>query len=287
MDYSIIRYLSEAETENRCLSEIKLSKEEAEKRKELLELMNKWRDSLADKEFIKSFNTDGFFPNYYGQKHKVLFVGREARWITSGGPNIIHGDYIGTSIGWLKNDNQKNTSFWGRILRMVQLFRSDGKKEYEQLSANDCAEEMAKNNDYGFAIINISKYSNDDDDGGTADYPRINKFLKDSQFDLYEENNYFKKELEILDPDYIITFDLWNGKIKPEYLKLCLNKGEEVDKYPQDSPDGRLYEININGRKVKLVDIYHPATPPFVKDDKGCFYMPLKELFFPDGNIKD
>jgi len=34
-------------------------------------------------------------------------------------------------------------------------------------------------------------------------------------------------------------------------------------------------------RKVKQVDIYHPSAP--AKDDKGCFYMPIKELLFPDG----
>jgi len=276
MDYSKIRYLSE----------IKLSQEETEKRKELLELMNKWRDSLvdkgADKEFIECFNTDGFFPNYYGQKHKVLFVGREARWITSGGDNVVDGDYISTLIGWLKTGTQKG-NFLRRILIMAQLFKSEGREEFEKLTSfKDCAREMVENNDYGFAIINISKYSNDLDSGGEANYDSINQFLEDSQLD---KNKYFQEELEILDPDYIITFDLWeNGKIDHKYLDLCLNRGEEVGKYPKDSPDGRLFKIDINGKPVKLVDIYHPASR---KPDKQCFYMPLKELFFPDGNIKD
>jgi len=253
---------------------------ESEKRKELLGLMNKWRDSLADKEFVDWFNVDGFFPKYYSQKQKVLFIGREARWITTGGDDTIPGDYIGTSLGWLKKDIRKEKSFWGRILRMMQLFRSDGKKEYEQLSAKDCAEEMAKNNDYGFAIMNISKYSNDTNEGGKADYECINRFLEESQL---EKHNYFQEELKILDPEYIITFDLWNGKIKPEYLKLCFGERKELEEYPKASPDGRLYEIDLFGKKVKLLDIYHPSTPEFVKDDKGCFYMPIKELLFSVG----
>jgi hypothetical protein len=253
---------------------------EAEKRKALLTLMNEWKDSLVEKQYGKDFSADGFFPNYYSQKHKVLFIGREPRWITSGADNVIHGDYIGTSLGWLKNDIQKDTSFWGRILRIVQFFKSDGRKEYEQLSAKDCAEEMTKNNDYGFAIMNISKYSNNDDDGGRANYKLINQFLEDSQFDKHK---YFQEELKILAPDYIITFDLWNGKIKPEYLKLCFGEKKPKEEYPKLSPDGRLFEIEIDGNTNKLLDIYHPATPLFVKDDKGCFYMPIKELLFPDG----
>jgi hypothetical protein len=256
---------------------------EAEKRKELLTLMNEWRDSLADKEFFAWFNTDGFFPNYYRQKHKVLFVGREARYITADGDNDFYSDYIAKTLGWLKKDIQKDNSFWGRIFKMVQLFKSDGKKEFEQLTkAKDYAKEMAENNDYGFALMNISKYSNDLDSGGTADYDIINQFLEDSQL---EKHNYFHKELEILDPDYIITFNLWeNGEIDHKYLDLCLNKGEEVGKYPKDSPDGRLYNIDINGKMVKLLDIYHPSSR---KPTKECFYMPIKELLFSDGNIKD
>ena len=276
MDYSIIRYLSE----------IKLSETETEKRKELLELMNKWRDSLADKEFVDWFYTDGFFPNYYNQKHKVLFIGWEARNITTGGDDVINGDYIGTSLGWLKKDKQGDHSFWGRIVRMMQLFKSEGRKEFEQLkSANDYVIEMFEKNDFGFALMNISKYSNDVK--READWYSINKFLEDSQLD---KHNYFQKEIKILDPDYIITFNLLeNINIKDKYLKLCFGEREQPkDEYPKNgSPDGKLFEIYLYGKKVKLADIYHPSAPQSVKPSKECFYMPIKELLFPDGNMRD
>ena len=252
---------------------------ETEKRKALLKLMDEWSDLLADKEYAKWFNIDGFFPNYYKQKHKVLFVGREARWVTSDGENVVSGDYIATFIGWLKNDQQKNNSFLGRILRIMQLFKSDGKREYEQLtSAKDYAREIVENKDYGFAVMNISKYSNDTNSGGKADYKSINRFLEESQL---EKRNFFQEELKILDPDYIISFDLWNGKIDNKFLDLCFGKRIPLDEYPKTSPDGRLYEIDLYGKKIKLLDIYHPSTPSFVKpDDKGCFYTPIKKLLF-------
>ena len=258
---------------------------ETEKRKALLTLMDEWRDSLADKEFAEFFNMDGFFPNYYEQKHKVLFVGREARWVTADEGNIsddiVNCDYIDFYLGCLKRDKQKNNSFWGRILRIMQLFISDGKKEYEDLAndATDYAIEMAVKGEYSFAIMNISKYCNDTKEGGKADYYSINRFLEDSQL---EKRNFFQEELKILDPDYIITFYLWNGKIKTKYLDLCFGVKTPLDEYPKTSPDGRLYEIDLIGKKVKLVDIYHPSTPSRVKpDDRGCFYTPIKELLFP------
>lgn len=248
---------------------------ETEKRNTLFMLMNKWYNSISNKENIDWFYTDGFFPNYFSQKHKVLFIGREARWITSGGDNVVHGDYIGSSIRWLETGIQKG-NFWRRILNMVQLFKSDGKKEFEQLlSFKDCAKEMVENHDYGFAIMNISKYSNDTDGGGEADYDFINQFLEDSQL---EKHNFFQEELKILNPDFIITFDLWeNGKIDHKYLDLCFGKKTALDEYPKTSPDGRLYEIDLDGKKVKLIDIYHPASR---KPDKDCFYTPIKELLF-------
>jgi hypothetical protein len=250
---------------------------ETEKRKALLALMDEWRESLADKEFAEFFIIDGFFPNYYKQTHKVLFVGREARWITSGGDNIVDGDYIGTSLDWFKTGIQNNSTFWRHILQMVQLFKSEGKIEFEKLmSANDCAREMAEKHDYGFAVINISKYSNDTDDGGKADWYTINQFLEDSQL---EKRNFFYEELEILDPDIIITGNLWNGKINEKYLDLCFGKRTELETYPPESPEARLYEIDLGGKKVKLIDVYHFSS---TKPNKESFFTPIKKLLFSD-----
>ena len=251
---------------------------ETEKRKALCALMDEWRTSLAGKciddgeDYADYFYTDGFFPNYYNQKHKVLFVGREARWISS-----IGGDYIAAFLDWFKNNDDHNQAVFTRhILQMVQLFKSDGKIKYEQLMrANDYAKEMVKTGDYGFAVMNISKYSNDTDDGAHADTYMINKFLEDSHL---ETRNYFQEELKILDPDYIITGNLWDGKIDRTYLDLCFGALTPLEAYPKASPDGILYEMDLGGKKVKLIDVYHFSSR---KPDEQCFYTPIKELLFP------
>ena len=40
----------------------------------------------------KCFAADGFFPGYYKQKNKLVFIARETRWLGS--------DYIKTVIGF-------------------------------------------------------------------------------------------------------------------------------------------------------------------------------------------
>jgi hypothetical protein len=254
---------------------------ETEKRKALLALMDEWRKSLAGKEFAEFFYTDGFFPNYYKQKHRVLFVGREARWITSGGVNIVDGDYIGTFLNWFKNNNDHNqVSFTRHILQMVQLIKSDGKIEFKQLmKANDYAKEMVEKHDYGFAVMNISKYSNDGNDGAHANIALIKQFLEDSQL---EKHNYFQEEFKILDPEYIITANLWDGKIDHKSLELCFGKLTQVRAYPPESPEAILYEMDLGGKKIKVIDVYHFAS---TKPDKDSFYTPIKELLFSEREI--
>jgi hypothetical protein len=247
---------------------------EAEKRKAINSLMEEWLTSLAEKdaihEYTAYFSPDGFFPGYYKQKHKVLFVGREPRWVT------VHVDN-NDSIASVLNDNGNKPSFWRRIFYMVQLFKSDGKIGFEQLiKANDYANKMAETGDYGFAFMNISKYSNDTDEGGRADWDCINTFLEYSQL---EKRNYFQEELKLLDPDYIITGNLWEGKIEYKYLDLCFGKLTQLGEYPKGSPDGKLFEMDLGRKKIKLIDIYHFSRPG---SDKDYFYSPIKELLFSD-----
>jgi hypothetical protein len=255
---------------------------EAEKRKALVALMSEWHDSLPREDYYEWFTADGFFPKYYNQnkKPKVLFVGREPRWVIASGD---YDDYIAFLLDGFKKDNQNKSIFWRRILQMVQLFKSDGKIEFELMSgtnercADKYAKEMGKTGDYGFAVMNISKYCNDTDEGASADMDSIYQFLEDSQL---EKRNYFQEELKILDPEYIITGNLLDWKIEKKYLGLCFGKLTKLGEYPQGSPDGILYEMDLDGKKIKLVDVYHFSDR--TRSDKEYFYTPIKELLFSD-----
>jgi hypothetical protein len=143
--------------------------------------------------------------------------------------------------------------------------------------ADKYAKEMGETGDYGFAVMNISKYCNDKDDGANADIDAICQFLEDSQL---EKRNYFQEELKILDPEYIVTSNLLDWKIGKKYLDLCFGKLTKLGEYPQGSPDGILYEMDLGGKKIKLVDVYHFSDR--TRSDKEYFYTPIKELLFFD-----
>jgi hypothetical protein len=209
------------------------------------------------------FVSDGFFPGYYNQKMKILFIGRETRY--------IDGDCIQCTINQYKNDKRANNKdFTRRLLYIVQGIKHKGEYKFENLEwADDYAKEMVDTNDYGFAFMNMSKYANFLDDY-RADYDFINQFLEDSN---WENRNYFREELEILDPDIIITMNLWDGNIDRKYLDLCFGKIE------LDTNDGKVKLANIilNNKNVKILDTYHFSKP---LSDQKYFYDPLMELIF-------
>jgi hypothetical protein len=126
---------------------------EVEKRKAICSLMDEWCTAVASAStYFRDcggyctgdayFCADGFFPNYYNQKHKVLFVARETRGMTGDGY-----DYIEEFIGFFKNNNDQNQrAFIRHILQIVQLINNDGKIEFDELmSANDYAKKNGRN----------------------------------------------------------------------------------------------------------------------------------------------
>lgn len=65
---------------------------------------------------------------------------------------------------------------------------------------------MVETNNFGFAVMQLSKYSNDSDEGSIRNVEMMNRFLEDSELD---KRNFFMEELSLLDPDIIITANLW------------------------------------------------------------------------------
>jgi hypothetical protein len=253
---------------------------EIQKRQKIISLMSNWRSEVAGKDKIELggeyydadsyFISDGFFPGYYNQKIRVLFIGRETRYMDD------TGDYIESMIKYYKENMDHNQkAFTRHLLYIIQGIKGKGKLEFENLkTANDYAKEMVKTNDYGFAYMNISKYTNCRDDGGNADFSLINRFLRDSNL---ENRNYFCEELEILNPDIIITGNLWEGHIDHKYLDLCFGKFEwnKIN----DDIDGKVNTGNIilNGKNIKLLNTY---GFPSRYSDKEFYYDPIMEIIF-------
>ena len=263
----------------------KYNGEEKLKNKELDILMDEWISELSkNPEPISNgdktkttpsdcFAKDGFFPEYYEQKRKVVFICRETRLI--GGY-----DFRDTTKEFFENDFNNNNSFWRHILYIMYGIKTEGKYSFEEIpTALEIQNEMYSNNNFGFATINISKYSNDDKNNWQTNIVLANRFLKDSNLD---KTNFFQKELELLNPDIIITANLWEHVLfNEEYLDLCLpktnfSKGKNVI-YDGESV-AEYGKYNLNGRDIDYIDLYHFSAK---KSDKYCYYNPVMKILFP------
>lgn len=259
-----------------------MTKEETEKNAQILALQDDWKKQISTKTKIMFqddgkeyspadyFAGDGFFPGYFSQNKKILFVGRETRWIS--GQN-----FVDTSIHFFENDNVNKSTFWCKVLYMLYGIQHEGKVPYSEVpQADTIAKEMVKNNDYGFAIMNLSKYSNDSDGGANRNVYMMNRFLEDSEL---EKKNFFLEELSILDPDIIITANLWKCGVKEEYLDLCFPNNNFKTWKTDESRNIDYGDFELNGKTVKLINTYHFSA--YNKSIEDCFYNPVMKILFP------
>lgn len=256
------------------------TKVEKNKKLEINKLMRVWKNLIKTKgkivfpddgkkyDAIEYFNTDGFYPGYFKKgRLKTLFIAREARY--NSGQDRIKND-----LKWFKTTNINTSTFWRRILYIVYGIKNNGQYSYYDIPyANDILKEMQKTNDFGFALMNVSKYSNDAEDGAKSNFSLINQFLKDSELD---KRNFIREEISILDPDIIITANLWNcGIDQNELERIIPTKDCKLEKEIKNV--AQLWNFNFNGKNIKLLDLYHFSCPG---NDEKLFYTPAMKLLF-------
>lgn len=252
-----------------------LDETEKEKYAALEKLMADWKkviESAPDIVFsatgeacpaISYFSLDGFFPGYFSQKTKVLFIGREPRYVS--GMDRIKYDLDAFSSSY----NPNGSPHWRRLFYIYYGIQAGGKIPFSEIPY---PQEMVEKKNYGFSIMNISKYSNDSDNGATADYNLINRFLDDSKL---EERNFIREEIELLDPDVIVSLNLWNGKIDEQKLGLVFpGSGFSNEKKNENAS---CWDFNLNGKTVKFVDAWHFSRPG---SDQDLFYDPVMDVLF-------
>ena len=157
---------------------------------------------------------------------------------------------------------------------MNYCIKTKGKYDYEDIPyANEILRDMLKNNSFGFAVMNISKYSNDADDGASANFSLINQFLKDCDLD---KRNFIKEEIKLLDPDLIVTANLWDGNIDEKELQKIF-PNEDFTVISTVEGIAVLYHFKFETKKIKLLDLYHFSRRG---SDKKLFYDPLRKLLY-------
>jgi hypothetical protein len=124
-----------------------------------------------------------------------------------------------------------------------------------------------------FAFMELSKYSNDSESGSSRrDVELMSAFLKDSRL---EKRNFFQEELAILDPDVVITMNLWGAGLDNALLELALGEIVEDAASSKYQPYASLSSIGINEKQTPLIDLYHFS---YRKNTEEYFYNPVMKI---------
>ena len=267
---------------------------EQQKRKELLEWYEDLKAQVSKKEDIvfeddgkpykttEYLNLDGFYPGYYSVKPRVLFIGRESR--EASGCNRME-----TDIEFLKsrNINQVGYTFWHRVFYISYGIQNDGKVPFDKVPyANDIKNMCVWNNFFPFSFINLSKYSNDSK-SWQADAIFMNRFLEDAEL---EKRNFLREQIAILDPEVIISCNLWGDtRISPDKLNLVFPPEDFCTRNADLSTEGisDVYDFNFEGKRIKFIDLHHFSAIRVGKTmgyelDRIYYYDPVMKAVFGD-----
>ena len=124
--------------------------------------------------------------------------------------------------------------------------------------------------------MELSKYGNENSDSENCDKKLIEQFFEHSKLNV---RNYFVEELTILDPDIIITANLWDISTKiSNYILEFISKKMNV-KIINEGEKVYLRSIEINNKTIPIFNTYHFSSSKCVRCD---FYEPIQEIFCSD-----
>lgn len=234
---------------------------EQEKKTQIDSLMFEWKESLPDKE-KQIFVEDGFYPYYFSKKPKILFIAKEALEMSKENYiNTLFDCYVNEKTVGNKTLNQY--SFHKRLLYLAYgiLNKKSSLEDFNAMpNASEIGDSFGSESGVSFAFMNISKSSND-------------KSVQ-ADLDLIDESvahgtSFIKKEIEILEPDVIIT-----GNIGGLLFKILdkINVIEKLGGTPNEC-DVCVHEAIIGNKSVPLLDCWHFSN--FTKSDFENFYSPI------------
>lgn len=218
------------------------------------ELKQVW-DSYDESYFV----TDGLFPAYGRQHPKVLFVGRETL-------DIMGQSYIDIFLPairekWVGGKPLERHAFFKRMLKITYGLIHDCPDWKDIPPASVIADTFATHDGVSFAFMNLSKLSHEyaDNPSWQADWGSINLFVEKT---LKCSQNYFQREIEILEPDIIVTMN----------LESFLSAFGDI-RLQESIPSVNIHVLSLQKRSIPVFDCWHFAC--FSKPDLEAFYLPI------------
>lgn len=233
------------------------------------ELMKKFEQKIGSERFV----SDGFYPGYFSQQHKVLFIGREGYILN--GNNYIEDSYQ----AYIRNsfEDGKPVSknlFHKRLLQYAYCFRHVFPPLEEVPTSADMEGKFIPEG-MSFAFMNLSKV------GGEA-YRVTNWDELEKAVGRIGDLN--KEEISLLEPEVIVTMHFMGLDWASQSLfDSCVLKHAERDI--------RVYRAILNRREIWVFDTWHFAS--LFKNERMDFYNQLGHAYrqrvigsdAPDGDI--
>jgi hypothetical protein len=214
---------------------------------ENLKLLNDWKAYIQDKKIIhkdgiNAFIPDGFFPYYYKQKPRILYIAVESRQLSwCNYIDMVYGGFQNNKIGHKDIDG---SVFFRKLLKITYGIENNFMEWDKIPEASRITRDFGQKGGISFAIIELSKISNDNS-SRHKNKKQINNFIAISK---NETRNFWNDQIKILNPDYIISMNLQGylhnlGHITPI----------EKNKIPPN-----IYSLSLGENKlVKIIDAYH------------------------------
>lgn len=255
---------------------------ETNKYNKLIELAQDW-----NKPPISNFNMDGFYPFYYNQPVRILFVGREACYMAGK-------DYIKTVHDLLVNNNLSGWTVNQYPFHRRQFYLAYGilrayangntQPKFPEWDDVPSASNMASGENRIFAVnratndqsiswafINLSKVSNESGDYRTS--PAYRSFVEDTT-----NQKFLRKQIEILSPDLIISANVY------ELLDILgYEKDNGVDTQNKNCYFYPPCKSKITQKELPpFLNCYHFAA---IKSDRHSFYDPVCDVLRKHNDI--
>lgn len=201
---------------------------------------------------------DGFFPYYFSQKFRILFIGQEA--YDRGRCN-----YIAQNYRWFSKEHGVGSGhinrrkFESRMIKLAYGIINESRPWNDIPRASEIGSTFGKAGGLSFAFMNISKLSNDS--GSTkANWAQITTAYRLST----EGRNFIREEVAILEPDIVIGMCLGD-----DMLNNSLGPLEEFYK----SEAANVFRYENAGRQTLVIDTWHFSAR--LKRAETDYYVPV------------
>ena len=194
--------------------------------------------------------SDGFYPNYTRQPVKILFMGRESYGLTgSDYIEVFIENYLEGKTGLPEKRKNINGDKFHKMLIQVAYGIIHQKTWNDTLSASEICKNRGIFDKVSFAFMNLSKLSNENTNPG---HRGTNWELVNTSLDMtLNKENLILEEITALNPDLIVCMNFEQDRLRRVF-------GDDLKIFDKE---WLKYHLNINGKKILLLDQWHFSAP--------------------------